>query len=245
MLAPRPTSIDDFFLAAKSVRTKSHLFELFAAAVAQEGFDLVEFSVQYDPEIPPGHCGIGALSHFPVAWRQVYLDRSYAKFDPVLRRVSGLSPPFWWKDLPRSEPLTAQQEGVLKAAKSFGLHDGLTIPFRGPAVQKAAVSMARSAPSRQSIDLDRLVAISNHFFGVYKRLFGLSAALPSMAVLSDREAAILVRAAHGRTDGEIASVLGIQPTTIHYHWKSIFLKLEASTRTQAVAYALRDGMIEL
>ncbi len=47
------------------------------------------------------------------------------------------------------------------------------------------------------VDLDIAVAICNHFYQAYKRICGVQLRLPSMARLSEREAEILVRAAHG------------------------------------------------
>lgn len=246
MSSPQRFFIDEFIAATKPVRTKERLYELLVQAVEGLGFDRVNFSVAFDPELADVHWGFGLISTYPLDWQGHYVDMGYIRIDPVLRRASGVSPPFWWRDLRRQERLTPQQRAFLREGEAAGLFNGLGIPFRGPAVQKAGIALATSYRRlHQPVDIDVAVAVSNHFYNVYKRICGATPRLPHQARLSVREAEILVRAAHGRTDGEIALVLGIQPTTIHYHWRSIFNKLGVTSRAQAVGYAVRDGMIEI
>ena len=243
---PKRYVIDDFIAATKAVRTKERLYELLVEALEALGFDRVNFSVAYDPELAEEYWGFGLISTYPLDWQGQYADRDYIRIDPVLRRASGVSPPFWWRDLPRQERLTQAQRAFLREGEAAGLHNGLGIPFRGPAVQKAGIALATSYRRLyQPADVDVVVAICHHFYAVYKRICGATVRLPNQTTLSVREAEILVRAAHGRTDTEIALVLGIQPTTIHYHWRSILQKLGASTRAQAVGLAVRDRIIEI
>lgn len=246
MYAPNRFVIDEFIAATRPVRTKARLYELLIEAVGGLGFDRVNFSIAYDPELAEVHWGFGLISTYPLDWQGHYIDRDYIRIDPVLRRASGVSPPFWWRDLSRQERLTSQQRAFLREGEAAGLYNGLGIPFRGPAVQKAGIALATSYRKlTDPVDFDIAVAICNHFYQAYKRICGVHLRLPSMARLSQREAEILVRAAHGRTDAEIAIVLGIRPTTVHYHWRSIFNKLGATTRAQAVGSAVRDGIIEI
>ena len=55
--------------------------------------------------------------------------------------------------------------------------------------------------------------------------------------LSDREVEVLRLMADGRSNGEIANRLGIATSTVKTHVHSIFHKLNATRRTQAVARA--------
>lgn len=70
-------------------------------------------------------------------------------------------------------------------------------------------------------------------------------ATPSAAVpLTDRERDVLRRLSRGRSHGEIGDELGIGIETVRTHLRKASEKLGASTRTQAVARALRLGLIE-
>jgi PAS domain S-box-containing protein len=59
------------------------------------------------------------------------------------------------------------------------------------------------------------------------------------ARLSDRERTVLLLAADGLTDKEIANSLGLSLKTIHTYWDRMRQKLSASTRTQVFAKFLR------
>jgi len=64
------------------------------------------------------------------------------------------------------------------------------------------------------------------------------------APLSGREVEILQLVAYGASTREVADDLGISTHTVKTHIDRIFEKLEANDRAQAVAIAVRAGLIE-
>ena len=64
------------------------------------------------------------------------------------------------------------------------------------------------------------------------------------APLSRRETEILQMVAYGSTTKEVAHDLGISPHTVKTHLERIFEKLGANDRAQAVAIAIRRGLVE-
>ncbi len=77
------------------------------------------------------------------------------------------------------------------------------------------------------------------------RLAGLelSSNEPSPPQLTAREQDVLRLAAEGRTNNDISARLGISPETVQTHVRKAMAKLEAESRTQAVAKALRRSLI--
>lgn len=63
--------------------------------------------------------------------------------------------------------------------------------------------------------------------------------------LSDRETEVLRQLAHGQTNREIAAALHVSEDTIKTHVGNILSKLQLAHRTQAVVYALKQGLISL
>ena len=61
--------------------------------------------------------------------------------------------------------------------------------------------------------------------------------------LSPREMEVLDSAALGLTNKEIAYRLGISDRTVQFHMNSIFNKTGTSSRTEAVALAVRSGWL--
>jgi DNA-binding NarL/FixJ family response regulator len=66
---------------------------------------------------------------------------------------------------------------------------------------------------------------------------------PRSTPLSKREREILQRVADGATTRQVASDLGISPHTVKTHLERIFEKLGANDRAQAVAIAIRTGIV--
>lgn len=65
------------------------------------------------------------------------------------------------------------------------------------------------------------------------------------ASLTDREQDVLDLLAEGLSNQRIAERLGISPHTVKFHIASIYDKLDARTRTQAVRHALDRGLLHL
>lgn len=63
--------------------------------------------------------------------------------------------------------------------------------------------------------------------------------------LTTREKDALILAANGKTNAAIARALGLNVETVKSRMQSILRKLRASDRTQAVAVALRLGVLEM
>ncbi|HEX7737748.1 MAG TPA: AAA family ATPase [Ktedonobacteraceae bacterium] len=62
--------------------------------------------------------------------------------------------------------------------------------------------------------------------------------------LTRRELEVLRLVAEGRTDREVADTLVLSPRTVNRHLSNIFVKLDVPGRAAAVAYAIRQGLVE-
>jgi DNA-binding NarL/FixJ family response regulator len=78
-------------------------------------------------------------------------------------------------------------------------------------------------------------------------LAGLAAETPPAPApvmrLTRREEEILGHLANGKTNDKVAAELGISPETVQSHVRNAMGKLDADTRTEAVATALRNSLI--
>lgn len=85
---------------------------------------------------------------------------------------------------------------------------------------------------------------------------GLSVTAPAMVLapgevpagdgpLTDRETEVLALLSKGLANKQIAVALGISEHTVKFHVSSIYTKLNATNRTQAVHEGLRNGLIVL
>lgn len=77
-----------------------------------------------------------------------------------------------------------------------------------------------------------------------QRMVGQSAAAPAAEPLTAREQEVLELLALGQPNKEIADQLVITERTVKFHVSSILAKLGAGNRTEAVAIAAQQGLIE-
>ena len=63
--------------------------------------------------------------------------------------------------------------------------------------------------------------------------------------LTEREMEVLRATALGQPNKTIASALAISPQTVQVHLRNIFSKLGVGNRSEAVAFAIRHGWINL
>lgn len=66
---------------------------------------------------------------------------------------------------------------------------------------------------------------------------------PGIEPLTDRELQLLKLVSQGLSNRAIAQTLDISLNTVKYHMKNILLKLGVQNRTEAVAYAIRIGLL--
>jgi len=81
----------------------------------------------------------------------------------------------------------------------------------------------------------------NSFTGILDQQFASLHAQPA----DQREMEVLELLVKGRSNKEIADVLGVSEAAVKFRLKGLFLKLGVQDRTEAVISALRHGIFHL
>jgi DNA-binding NarL/FixJ family response regulator len=76
-----------------------------------------------------------------------------------------------------------------------------------------------------------------------ERLARLAGSAPAQGPLSRRESEVLTLIAAGKTNRAIAAELFISEKTVARHVSNIFMKLRLSSRSEATAYAYKQGLV--
>ncbi|TCJ16113.1 response regulator transcription factor [Rubrobacter taiwanensis] len=63
--------------------------------------------------------------------------------------------------------------------------------------------------------------------------------------LTEREMQVITALAQGKSNKQIAHALGISEKTVRNHASNLYRKLHLYDRTQAVLYAIREGLVDL
>jgi LuxR family quorum sensing-dependent transcriptional regulator len=179
----------------------------------------------------------------PDEWLKVYLERDYAHDDPSIRMCKRTVHPFEYSEAPYDPEREPRAAEVMQRARDFRVAHGLLIPIPSPSgcVGNAWVGGYQPDLSLRSRPVVHLMALY-----AFDRLRGLAApTLERKPRLTRRECEVLTWIANGKSAWEIGEILNISKRTVDEHAQTTFRKLDAANRTQAVAIALRDRIIDL
>lgn len=180
------------------------------------------------------------LLRWPSAWLERYAAEGFAQDDIVLVLAQREPRTFTWHEVQAEHPGASAR--IFAAAATFGWIDGLVIPVHGPGPTRGIVSLV--APSRVDLSPAARRAVEIIALAAYVRARELAEEPPHRhGTLSARERDALACVASGRSDVEIAALLGISRTTAHTHIERAKDKLGAATRAHAVAIALMRGAL--
>lgn len=165
---------------------------------------------------------------------------TYLRHCPVTRHMLQATEPFFWSKV-RAEKGACYQ--IVRTPRGRGVH-GVQVPIFGPSGLEGAVSLGGECiESSPSIRLAMLMVGSAAFVSA-RRLLELPAAT-TIGRLSEREREVLAWTAAGRRQADIAATLGLSERTVENHLRRIRRRLGATTTTQAIGVAIRNGEIKI
>ena len=185
-----------------------------------------------------------AYVNYPEAWKNHYRDSGFHRIDPTLAMASRSIAPLDWGRV-RGHPNFRR---VFEEARDFGIGElGLTIPVRGPYGDVGMLSVTRDcAPSEWSrlvrSAIGELQSVAVHLHDAAMRSDAMSHVLRRPA-LSSREVEILQWVASGKSQQDVAEILGLAQRTVEVHLASGRDKLGALNTPQAAARAVALGLI--
>lgn len=182
---------------------------------------------------------------YPVGWISHYLENHYASQDPLLKIDYRKIPIVDWDDLYKGD----RQAVIRDQLERFDLgNKGITVSAHGGGSRYSALSMIFDCESEAwakfklehfdifQFEADRLCA---RYIEIYE-----SRTEPG-TMLTPREREILQLVALGRTDEQVAELIGIGKWTVVSHMQSAKYKLDCPNRAAAVAKAITYGLIDI
>lgn len=218
------------------------LTPVLAAIAIEMGFRY--FALTHHLDIPRAPQPAVRLHNYPAAWADYFDAERLGPSDPVHRASHMTGVGFTWSRLPGLIQLTARDREVLARAERSGLGDGFTVPAHIPGESAGSCSFATAA-GRQ-VPADRLYLAQLVGGLAFEGARRLVAARPDPAdrpQLTERQRECVYWAARGKSDGEIAEILGISHETVILHLKQARARYGVYKRTQLAVHALFDGTL--
>jgi DNA-binding CsgD family transcriptional regulator len=228
----------------RGARDEQELRALFAAALTK--LDIGTFNYGAGQLVPgEGPTLERYWTNMDPAWLERYVARRYQRLDRLV--VAGLIrvTPFFFDDVFCVPPQLEEQKEM---ETMFPYKRGVVVPIHSPVGRFGMVSAASRLSVEEWEDTKyscmanvSLVALSAH-----QRSEELSAQRQSSTIrLSERERETLRWAAYGKTSEDIALIMGISERTVRKHVGSAMLKLDVTSRVQAVARAIAAGLVHI
>ena len=175
-------------------------------------------------------------------WLYTYGKNGYAGVDPVLRSLlSSFKTQVWKQTYGRiSSP---KQLEFIEEARSFGLTHGITT---GMLERERGFATFFSFAGGDPNGTQRFAGLLEYLVPSLHRVLMANTHTPlsnRVKGLSPREQTVLLWMKEGKTNWEIARIVGVTERTVRFHVEGIFTKLDASSRTQAVAVAMEHGLL--
>ena len=232
--------VDRFDRAIRGCADAGQLERLLAWAAAELGFD--HYALLDHSSLERGTRGLVRMDNYPRSWVRDLVGSGLVMDDPVHLASRHSSSGFCWRDAHRLVPLGARHRAIFERSRRHGLGPGFTVPANVPGEPSASCSFAVRAGRK--LPLERLQCaelVGAHALREARRFRSCDPAVRPR--LSPRQVQCLRLVAMGKTDWEIARILGLSVETAHQYVKSARAAYETVSRTQLVVLGLRDRWI--
>lgn len=184
---------------------------------------------------------------FPNGYEQHFHDYALGKSDPVMQWLKRSSLPLiWGADYYARHSQLSQWETM----DQFGLSEGISVAMHmpggrhfifgvdGPDKISASASVRTELLGKIQLWMVHIEAACQKLGGAYA-----SAQAPAVVVLTERELDILRWSSEGKTAWEIGVILSLSERTVQKYIDAAVSKLDCTSKMQAVARALRFGLL--
>lgn len=183
------------------------------------------------------------LHNYPSAWAEWFDEQALGPSDPVHRASNVTSVGFSWSRLPQMIHLTAGDHKVLEGARGAGIGDGFTVPAHVPGEAHGSVSFASEPGQLLAPDTFPLLQLVGNFAFEAARRMRRADIVTAPVRLTDRQRDCVMLAARGKSDWEIAKILGVSEATVGEHLRHAYERYGVGKRTLVAVHALFDGTI--
>jgi len=177
---------------------------------------------------------------YPDEWLQCYKESGFELLDPVVIHHCKTFDLTHWDHIPGH---MAKGNKFWKSAHDFNLTNGMVYGLRNhtfPGGSLFSFSGQELTHWRHELILKLVVP----HFDIKMREF-TSIQNSSITNLTPREIEVLRWIKEGKSNWEISTILNIHERTVKFHISSIFDKLNVVKRSQAVAVALSNGILDI
>lgn len=182
---------------------------------------------------------------YPKEYLSRYFDNQYFLDDHVSTELLSTFELQHWKEVDRKYNSFENRDPATIEAYEFGLQDGITYgTIDADSKIGTCFSFAGKSIEYNYRSSTIITYLTPHLAEILRKV--LYREIDSKeSLLSPREKEVLTWTKEGKSSWEVGLILGIQERTVNFHLTNIKSKLNATTKTQALAIAIAKGEISI
>ncbi|MGE5564296.1 MAG: LuxR family transcriptional regulator [Bacillota bacterium] len=232
--------VNSFVKDVRKLETEEELAAALGEIAEELGFRY--FALTHHVNVLEARAAI-RIHNYPAGWAEWFDRQALGGTDPVHRASNVTSVGFAWSKLPQMIALTAHDRRVLELARREGIGDGFTVPAHVPGEAHGSCSFACAPGERFPGDRPPLLQLVGAFAFEAARRMRRKRFAGGPVKLTDRQRECVIWAARGKSDWEIAKILGISHETVIEHLRHARERYQVGKRTLLAIHALFDGTI--
>jgi DNA-binding CsgD family transcriptional regulator len=183
------------------------------------------------------------ITSWPAELLSIYDQEGLMVNSPVIRRLRNSTVPFYHDIVHVSaERDDGKTSLIIQMFERFRLPRCAYFPTHDASGMRGAISIAGDREKFTAEEMKDLSYVAIHVFDRLAEIRNMDVRITD--ALNDREIDCLNWTAAGKTSAEIADILGLSEHTVNHYLNRATKKLDTVNRTQAVAKALRIGIIK-
>jgi DNA-binding CsgD family transcriptional regulator len=195
--------------------------------------------------------GFFAKTDVPLGWKKKYIDRKFYLSDPRIWNTANSMENLVWD---RDDFSKMGHDEIFDGVAEYGVQSGVAVSYLTPDKNMNVMNVnfsGRLATQNQKEKVKAKLPLFSRVMTLYQavasglireNVTGSMQQIQLMA-LTNREAEILKHLASGSSYFVIADNLNITESTVRFHLKNIVDKLKCTNKIEALALALRSGLI--
>lgn len=243
MTTNRSGLIDELLEKLAAVQSKEEL-----RATAFDYFKTLDAPLMSYHHLPPiGAFDQGVLNlqteGFPDEMLARYIGEKLFLIDPIPDYAQKTTVPFRWSEISKLTNLRPEQKQLMRDFVSAGMGDGYAFQVFGPGGRNGVFGLGFGKVVRtfKPVVMREIhclcQAIHLRFCEIIERH------IPEATGLSKREREVLEWVARGKSNSDIATIMGVSAHTVDAYLRRIFLKLGTTDRVTAAIRGVGSGII--
>ncbi len=236
--------VNQFISASRAARCADDLRALMAPITREMGFNSYAL-FQHVKHFSWKRKKALAISNFPRSWLEYFFENRLSTDDPIHLASYRTSVGFPFDQIPKLIPMTDRQHRIMEASRRAGLADGFCVPAHIPGETNGTctfvVENGAELP-RQNLPMAQLVG-SFAYEAARQLMLKGEQVVRGTKGLTTRQLECVVLVGKGKTDWEIARVLGIREDTVKEHLEEARRRCGVSKRVELPIHALYRGSI--